>query len=640
MTKLIRSSRAYVAWSHDVVMAALSFGIALYLRVGGDAFAYYADLYLLPGVLMFTVVAGTVFIFSGMYRGIWRYASLDDMVAIVKAVTLTILIFLPVMFVVTRLEGFPRSQPFINWFVLVALLGGPRIVYRVVRDRRFDTIFVREKDKRIPVLLIGAGDECELFLRAMRQQPGGPYRAVGILAEREPRVGRHIHGVKVLGTVAELDRVVADLAAKRDKPHKVILTKEKLSTYSLKQLFQDTEALGITLARSQRPGDLRSGLSDSVELRPIAIEDLLGRPQAVLDRPAMRTLIEGRRVLVTGAGGSIGSELVRQISDLGPARLVLLDNSEFHLYEIDRELRGRHADLPSREVLADVRDARRIEALFAEERPELVFHAAALKHVPMVELHPDEGALTNVIGTRNVADACRKAGVGAMVQISTDKAVNPSNVMGATKRLAESYCQALDIAGAGSRDDLRFVTVRFGNVLGSTGSVVPLFQQQLAAGGPLTVTHPDVTRYFMTIREAVELVLMASAIGAAKPTHNGKIYVLDMGEPVRIQDLARQMIRLAGLEPDVDVKIDFVGLRPGEKLAEELLHQSESLVESGQQGILLAAPRTADAKLLAQAIDRLERDARAGHTEGVREALRRLVPEYRPSATVQQAAAQ
>ncbi len=640
MTKLVRSSRAYVAWAHDVIMAALSFGIALYLRVGGDSFEFYADLYLLPGVGLFTLVAGTVFIFTGMYRGIWRYASLDDMMAIVKAVTLTILIFVPVMFVVTRLEGFPRSQPFINWFVLVALLAGPRIIYRVLRDRRFDTLFVREKDKRIPVLLIGASDESELFLRALRRQPGGPYRPVGILSEKPSRVGRVIHGVKVLGTVADLDGVVADLTARRDKPHKVILTKEKLSSHSVKELFQRTEALGITLARSQRPGDIRSGLSDSVELRPIAIEDLLGRPQAVLDRPAMQGLIAGRRVLVTGAGGSIGSELVRQISDLAPARLILLDNSEFHLYEIDRELRQRHPELPCREVLADVRHADRIAALFMDERPELVFHAAALKHVPMVEIHPDEGALTNVIGTRNVADACRKAGVGAMVQISTDKAVNPSNIMGATKRLAESYCQALDIAEADGSGDLRFVTVRFGNVLGSTGSVVPLFQKQLATGGPITVTHPDVTRYFMTIREAVELVLMASALGASKPTHNGKIYVLDMGEAIRIQNLARQMIRLAGLEPDVDIKIEFVGLRPGEKLTEELLHHSESLVESGQQGILLAAPRTADAKLLAQAIDRLESDALAGHTDAVREALRRLVPEYQPSSTLQQAAAQ
>jgi FlaA1/EpsC-like NDP-sugar epimerase len=640
MTKLIRSSRAYVAWGHDVVMAALSFGIALYLRVGSDAFGYYADRYLLTGVVLFTAVAGTVFIFTGLYRGIWRYASLDDMMAIVKAVTLTILIFLPIMFVVTRLEGFPRSQPFINWFVLVALLGGPRIVYRVVRDRRFDTVFVRERDRRIPVLLIGASDECELFLRALRRQRNGTYRPVGILAEKERRVGRHIHGVKVLGTIADLDRVVAALTAKRDKPHKVILTKERLSTYSVKDLYQKTEALGITMARSQRPGDLRSGLSDAVELRPIAIEDLLGRPQTVLDRPAMRALIAGRRVLVTGAGGSIGSELVRQISDLAPARLALLDNSEFHLSEIDRALHLRHPELPRREILADVRDARRIEALFAEERPELVFHAAALKHVPMVELHPVEGALTNVVGTRNVADACRRAGVGTMVQISTDKAVNPSNVMGATKRLAECYCQALDIAGAGGRSELCFVTVRFGNVLGSTGSVVPLFQQQLATGGPLTVTHPDVSRYFMTIREAVELVLMASTIGAARPAHSGKIYVLDMGEAIRIEDLARQMIRLAGLVPDADVKIEYVGLRPGEKLAEELLHASESLVESGQQGILLAAPRTADAKLLAQAIDKLERDARAGHTDAVREALRRLVPEYRPSATEPRAAAQ
>jgi O-antigen biosynthesis protein WbqV len=391
----------------------------------------------------------------------------------------------------------------------------------------------------------------------------------------------------------------------------------------------------MTVARVPRATDFREGPGDGLELRPIAIEDLLGRPQTVLDRPAMRALCAGRRVLVTGAGGSIGSELVRQISDFGPARLALLDSSEYQLYEIDLELARRHAQLPRAALLADVRDARRVNALLAAERPEIVFHAAALKHVPMVEAHPDEGVLTNAIGTRIVADACVKHGVGAMVVISTDKAVNPSSVMGASKRLAEQYCQALDLAEAkkpAGGASTHFVVVRFGNVLGSTGSVVPLFQKQLAEGGPLTVTHPEVDRYFMTVREAVELVLMASAAGAADRRFSGKVFVLDMGAPVKIVELARQMIRLAGKTPGRDIKIAFTGLRPGEKLREELLHAQEDLVPTDAKAILLASPRTSDLKLLARAFDELERHARAGATPEALALLKHLVPEYRPTA--------
>jgi O-antigen biosynthesis protein WbqV len=360
-------------------------------------------------------------------------------------------------------------------------------------------------------------------------------------------------------------------------------------------------------------------------VRPVAIEDLLGRPQAVLDRDGMRRLVVGRRVLVTGAGGTIGAELVRQVAEFGPAELTLLDAGEFNLYQIDLELQERFSDLPRRAVIGDVRDRAMLARLFAETRPELVFHAAALKHVPMVEANAFEGVLTNAIGTRCVAEACRAAGVGVMVLISTDKAVNPTNVMGASKRIAETWCQALDLErGAGGT---RFVTVRFGNVLGSTGSVVPLFQRQLAAGGPLTVTHPDVMRYFMTVREAVELVLQATAMAGDEP---GKIYVLDMGEPVRIVDLARQMIRLAGLRPGKDIEIKITGLRPGEKLFEEIFHGGEPLLPTACKGILLAAPRTADAATLGRLLDELANVCRRGDQAGLEALLHRLVPEYRP----------
>ena len=338
----------------------------------------------------------------------------------------------------------------------------------------------------------------------------------------------------------------------------------------------------------------------------------------------MRRLIEGKRVLVTGAGGSIGSELVRQLAGFAPAHISLIDNCEYNLYAIDQELSQAAPSLSRSAVLCDVRDRRRVARAFDRERPELVFHAAAYKHVPLVEQNPLEGVRTNVIGTRNVADEAVRCGASAMVMISTDKAVNPTNVMGATKRLAEAYAQALDLAGS----ETRFVTVRFGNVLGSTGSVVPLFQKQIASGGPVTVTHPDITRYFMTIPEAVQLVLQASVSGATADDYRGKLFVLDMGAPVRIADLARQMIRLAGKRPDIDIPIRYVGLRPGEKLHEELLHARETLVESPQSGLLLASPRPGILQILAREIDSLEAAVLDDDEDAALRLLRRAIPEF------------
>jgi FlaA1/EpsC-like NDP-sugar epimerase len=372
-------------------------------------------------------------------------------------------------------------------------------------------------------------------------------------------------------------------------------------------------------------------------VRPIAIEDLLGRPQMPLDRDAMRAMVAGRRVAVTGAGGSIGSELVRQVAGFAPAELVLIEQSEFNLYTIEAEVRAAHAGLPCPAVLADVRDRRRIARLFETCRPEVVFHAAALKHVPLVELNPFEGVATNVGGTVNVADAAVAAGAGAVVVISTDKAINPTSVMGASKRIAERYCQALDLRGAAA-GGTRFVTVRFGNVLGSTGSVVPLFQRQIAAGGPVTVTHPEMRRYFMTTREAVELVLQAAALGLGDGAFGGKVFVLDMGEPVRILDLARQMIRLSGLRPDADIEIAFIGLRPGEKLFEELFHAGEDTVPTDVDGILLAAPMAGDVDALAPDLAALAAACAAADAAALFGGIRHLVPEFRSDATLPAAA--
>ncbi len=622
--RLARLRRGYVVFLHDILMAAGSFALAIYLRSGDEFHTIWRHGHGGEAMVVFAVVCGIVFWTMNLYRGIWRYASLNDLIAIAKSVTLAILIFTVVMFLWTRLELIPRSLPILNWFVLLALLGGPRFVYRLAKDRHIDLTEAGSRPP-VPVLLVGAGDGAELFIRALRSGDAA-YRVVGILSESHGRVDRQIHGLRVLGTLDDLERVIAPMDPD-DRPQKLIVTKDRLGGARLRQLLDAADRQGLTIARLPRLTDLKSGLAEHLEVRPIDVEDLLGRPQATLDRDSMRALVAGRRVLITGAGGSIGSELVRQISDLAPAELVLLENSEFALYQIDQELGHRHPDLARRAVLADVRNRDRLNRLFAAMAPQIVFHAAALKHVPLVEANLVEGMRTNVVGTRHLADACAAHRVQDMVMISTDKAVNPSSVMGLTKRLAELYCQALDLARTPAEP--RFTTVRFGNVLGSTGSVVPLFQKQLEAGGPLTVTHPDMKRYFMTIREAVELVIQAAALGRRR-RDEGKIMVLDMGEPVRIVDLARQMIRLAGLRPDDDVAIAFTGVRPGEKLFEEILHGAENLVPTEHNAILVAAPRPVELEDLRRSLDDLETAIRADDTGRLLDIARRLVPEYRP----------
>ena len=637
--------RALLAFVHDVLMAALSVVVSLYLRLGGDIVDYEPRL-TITYILGFTVIAASVFLLTGLYRGIWRYASLPDLFNIARAVTLTVAVFLPVMFVITRLEALPRSTLLIDWFVLIALLGAPRLAYRLFKDRGLDHILERAKHPSVPVLLISAKDGADTFIREMTRDPRAVYRVVGVLADTPSRVGREIYRVPVLGTIDALEDVVERLDRRGRRPQKLIVTAQNFTGAQVRGLLERADALAIPLARLPRLTDFRRNLDDAERaVEPIALEDLLGRPQAVLDRDGMAQLITGRRVLVTGAGGTIGAELARQIAAFAPGRLVLLDNGEFALYAIDAELRERFPELAPLPLLRDVRERAQVEEVVVAERPEIVFHAAALKHLPMVEANPIEGVLTNIIGSRNVAEAARAFGASLVVMISTDKAVNPTSVLGASKRLAESFCQAIDLYEARRRapyrQGTRYVTVRFGNVLGSPGSVVPLFARQLAAGGPLTVTHPDVSRFFMTVREAVELVLQASALSPASETTEarGKIFVLDMGEPVKIADLAHQMIRLAGLRTDRDIKIAFIGLRPGEKLHEELFHSAEPLMPTANPAIRLAAPRAADYAMLVRSIDELEEYARLRREDRVLGLLERLVPEYRRSTPGPSAAA-
>lgn len=622
--------RAGIVYLHDLGMAALSFVMSLLLRLGDDLFFQMPPEMVVLGTVLFTGICAVVFRMMGLYQGIWRYASTRDMANIARAVTLAILVFLPLMFFVSRLETLPRALPIINWFVLAFLLGAPRFAYRLWRDRGLQNVLADDRG-RIPVLLVGAGDGAEEFIRTMERSQRAEYTVVGIVSEKPQRVGMRIRHARVLGSIDQLPDVLGRLRAQGGAiPRRLILTRDDMDRDVVGQLLEVAQAKGMTLARLPRTTELREGVEDDVKLRPIAIEDLLGRPQSALDRAAMARLIAGRRVLVTGAGGSIGSELVRQAAAFGPASLTLVDASEYALYTIDLEINELHPDLPRFSRIGDVRDAARIDTIFTEAAPELVIHAAALKHVPLVEANPLEGIRTNTLGTRTVGEACRRHGVGMMVVISTDKAVNPTNVMGATKRMAELYCQAADVVGR-ETGGTRFVTVRFGNVLGSTGSVVPLFQRQLERGGPLTVTHPEMTRYFMTIREAVELVLQASAAGAEEDQYKGRIFVLDMGQPVKIVDLARQMIRLAGMEPGRDVEIAYTGLRPGEKLFEEIFHGAEPPVKTDHDGILVAAPRVVEKTALDAAFAELERAVIAeGDETAAMTVLSQLVPEYVP----------
>jgi O-antigen biosynthesis protein WbqV len=629
MIDIPRLNRHALTFLHDILVAMIAFSLALWLRMGGDVGALPSGA-VSNSLLLFTATCAVVFAAERLYRAVWAFTSVRDLIHILRAVTIAVTAFVIIAFVFTRLEGVPRTVPFMAWFILLAGLGGSRLAFRLMRERRLSALWQRSGSGRVNVLLVGAGDEADLFLRAVEANPQAPFHVVGIVGENEKRVGRVIHGVEVIGSLDRLPEIVGKLRAKNIAPSRLVLTRAitRFNGGLVAQLLEQSTALGLGLSRLPAITDVRHDVASLTAVRdqPIMLEDLLGRPETKLNRDDIRALVKGRRVIVTGAGGTIGSELVRQIAELEPQHLTLCEFSEFNLYRIEMEVKENFPYQSLRTALADVRDAVRMEELFAEEKPELVFHAAAIKHVPIAEENAREAILTNVVGTRVVADCALRANVAAMVLISTDKAVYPSSIMGATKRLAEMYCQALDLASTNTR----FITVRFGNVLGSTGSVVPRFQEQLAKGGPLTVTHPDITRYFMTAREAVELVLQASALGVRPGDQRGKVLVLDMGEPVKIADLARQVIRLAGFKPDEDIKIVYTGLRPGEKLHEELFAAAEELIPSAADGVKLAKSYTAELGPLKAALTTLAGQVQTGaDDEAAAKSLAALVPEYR-----------
>ncbi|MCC7280856.1 MAG: polysaccharide biosynthesis protein [Acetobacteraceae bacterium] len=643
-------TRFQIALAVDLAMAAISLPLALALTdpllIARAPFGIVAVI-----GLGFALVALVPLLLLRVPWRSWRYFGSEDGLRIALAAAIACAAHAGLNLLAGGWRPFSPMAPAVQAIVLTLLWISPRLAWRRFRNRG-GTLAMAAPER---LLLAGADDGADLFLRAIASDPRVAFEVVGLLANDPKARGRLIHDRPVLGTLADAKEVLEDLAAGGQRPAAIVVTSPAIDGARMARLLDAAEAAGVAVRRMPRlthldlaahpgAGTLPSAGSGPaqdgrLELRPIAIEDLLNRPPVDLDREAMARLVSGRRVLVTGAGGTIGGELARQIASFGPASLTLVEVSEFALYEIDLAIREGHPDLPREAVLADIRDRERMLRVMAAARPELVFHAAALKHVPLVEDNPLEGILTNAVGTRNVADAARAAEALVVVLISTDKAVNPSSVMGATKRLAEMYFQALDArraaeGGAGKTGGTRFVTVRFGNVLGSTGSVVPLFRRQLERGGPLTVTHPDMQRYFMTVAEAASLVLAASALaaedGLPDPARSGGIVVLDMGVPVRIVDLARQMIRLAGLRPEVDVAIRFTGLRPGEKLEEELFHTREPHVPAGRPGLLAAAPRTAELGIVARALDSLAASARGADPAAALAQLSVLVPEFRP----------
>ncbi len=622
----------------DMMSATASVWVACFLQFGG---------HVPDQLVMFSqsITFGFFFLGSsllfGTHKAIWRYVSVEDLIALGQAIITAFFLFGIYQHFFAKEYYSSPSFFTIQLLVLCVMLAGLRILNRMLYESLNSRQVATVARTRISVLLIGAGDEANRFIKMVNARGDAGYDLVGILDDRRNLKGGSLHGVPVLGKTKHLERIMKQLQAAGRTPRRLVFTQHLPGTRNADMMMVKPETLkkmgeeyGISLSRLPDATSLEEGIDRTdkdgrIQLKPIMIEDLLGRSQAHIDMKAIRNLIAGKRVLVTGAGGSIGGELARQIMASNPKALALIDFSEFNLYEIDHDLNAKYPGFDLTSYLCNIRDAETVSRIFSEFKPDMVFHAAALKHVPLVELNPCEGVLTNVIGTRNVAEACLAAKVQAMVQISTDKAVNPANVMGATKRLGEYYAQALDLESEQQGNPVtRFITVRFGNVLGSSGSVVPLFRKQLEAGGPLTVTHPDIKRYFMTIREAVSLVLQASSHAMKERNERGRIFVLDMGEPVRIVDVARQMIRLADLRPDEDIKINFVGLRPGEKLFEELFDDTETRIQTDAASVLAATPQPIALDILRRTVGNLEESCLTGNAEQLVRILKTAVPGY------------
>lgn len=580
------------------------------------------------------IILGTklvIFYLFDLYKGMWRYTSMVDLLNIIKASGISSLLVVTLVAFTHGLAGFARAAFIIDWGLTIFLIAGYRLGIRLYfwlgpKDRlssfRFLTLFKLKKGGRSgakKLLILGAGDCGEKIYREIQDNAGLRYEVVGFLDDDLTKVGKLLHGVPILGTTSELKSFAQRIGAEE-----TLIAIPSATSAQMRALVARCEESGLPSKTVPGMGELIDGKVSVKAIRDVDYRDLLGREVIRLDEDRIAAYLQKARVLVTGAGGSIGSELCRQICRFNPACLILYDRAESPLYEIDLELRTDYPEAKVVPVLGDIRDRSQLSRALSDYQPQVVFHAAAYKHVPMMELQPWKAVKNNILGTRHVMDLSREHGVERFVLVSTDKAVRPVNVMGASKRVAELLVQNQN--GCDSARP-KFITVRFGNVVGSVGSVVPLFKKQIERGGPVTVTHPDVTRYFMTIPEACQLILQAGAMG-----EGGEIFILDMGTPVRIVDMARDLIRLSGFEPAVDIKIEYVGLRPGEKLFEELITSGEGIVPTNHEKIMVLRGKTCDQERLNVVIEELTKLAVEQNGAGIRAKLQEIVEDYRPAA--------
>jgi FlaA1/EpsC-like NDP-sugar epimerase len=617
---------------HDLVMTAAAIVAAFYFRLElvGLTERFHWLLVILPGYLVY---AGIVYWIFHLYAAKWRFASLPDLWNIFRAVTVLALslLVLDYILVAPNFYGtffFGKVTILLYWVLQMFFLGGPRVAYRLFRHARTQQHHAKSPDAT-PTLLAGRAADAEVLLRAIESGAVTKIRPVGILSPSHADQGQALRGVPVRGYLTDLESTVAALAGQDIRVARLVLTPTAL----VPEVHPETMlmlARRLGLATSRLPS-LDAG-EEALRLAPVDVEDLLLRPSVKIDYRRLENFIRGKTIVVTGGGGSIGSEICDRVVNFGAGRLLILENSEAALHAVLEKLAAKHGVTAVEGRIADIRDRERIFRLITQAEPHLVFHAAALKHVPLVEREWDEGIKTNVFGSINVADAATAAGAEAMVMISTDKAIEPVSVLGATKRLAEMYCQAVDATAArlanGGKPPIRMIAVRFGNVLASNGSVVPKFKAQIEAGGPVTVTHPNMVRYFMTIREACDLVVTAASHALGPTRAAASVYVLNMGQPIKIVDLAERMIRLSGLEPGRDVDIVFTGIRPGERLNEILFAREEPSVDIGIAGVVAASPVCPSIEAMRDWVAKIKCGLEQSERSAIVGVLREAVPDF------------